>query len=268
MTLVIFGYPQHFHIMQLALRQAKQCINSIDQVFVVWDDIFPSSTVLDLEQALPGCNIINMSSLPGTSNEPQGWLRQQYAKLNLWQQLNQPYWIVLDGDTILRNQKKFIVNDATVIYGDPWEHYKPYFKFINHAIGLDKGESHSYMSPYWLCHREVLCKIHEFVNTRHGTNLVSLFKQYYTQYPTESRSLSEVELYGLFAEKHLKYKLLFAEQNLKCCLSKDFLELWNTTNLDLCIGGADDLPQSFYQSHNILYNTTLAQELGYQNIYK
>lgn len=41
MTLVIFSYPQHFHIMQLALRQARQCVESIDQVYVVWDDVYP-----------------------------------------------------------------------------------------------------------------------------------------------------------------------------------------------------------------------------------
>lgn len=253
MTLVLFAYPQHFRIMQLAYKHALQAFENVDQVVVVWDDLFPSSVdyVSQIKILIPNCRIIYTSDLEYCCDEKDGWLRQQYIKLNLHKFLPDRHWIVLDADTVLRNSRPMFENNTVVIYGDPWEHYKPYFDFIKHALDLDKQDTPSFMSPYWLCEREVLEAIEADCQARHGCDIVSVWKRYQQQHQP-GRALSEVELYGLFAVQRMNKKFVFATHNLKCCLQKEFLELWYNGTQDLCLGGNDNFPENFWQEQGIV----------------
>lgn len=253
MTLVIFAYPQHFRIMQLAYRHALKAFENINKVVVVWDDLFETSSdrISQLPQCIPNCEIIYTSDLEHCCNESDGWLRQQYIKLNLHQFLPDRYWIVLDADTVLRNPRPMFENNTVVVYGDPWEHYQPYFDFIKHALNLDKENTPSFMSPYWLCEREVLEAIETDCQARHGCDLVTVWKQYQQKHQ-QWRALSEVELYGLFASQRMNKKFKFATHNLKCCLQKEFLQLWHTGTQDLCLGGKDDFSEEFWQQQGIV----------------
>jgi hypothetical protein len=175
-------------------------------------------------------------------------------------------WILLDGDTVLRNKKQFVKDGAVVVYGDPYEYFEPYFIFIKYSLGLEKNNLPSFMSPYWLCERQVLEAIEYESIKRNNTDIVSAWKHYYRHLPNSSyQSLSEVELYGVFATQVLNKNFEFAPQNLKCCLTSEFLEHWNTSQ-DLCLGGPDDFPASFWNQQGIPYHRDLAVELNYKNI--
>lgn len=253
MTLVLFAYPGHFRIMQLAHRHALLAFENIDRVVVVWDDLF--ETDLDyknqLKNCIPNCQVIYTSDFESCRNEKDGWLRQQYIKLNLHKLLADSNWILLDGDTVLRNFRPLIdKNNTVIVYGDPWEHYQPYFDFIKHALDLDKHDTPSFMSPYWLCEREVLEAIEKDSQKRHGCDIVTVWQRYQQQH-RKWRTLSEVELYGLFAIKRMNKKFKFATHNLKCCQQQEFLQLWNAGTQDLCLGGADNFPEEFWQKQGI-----------------
>jgi hypothetical protein len=252
MTLVLFAYPGHFRIMQLAHRHALAAFENVDNIVVVWDDLFETDVdyIGQLETCMPGCQIIYTSNLEQCRDEKDGWLRQQYIKLNLHKFLSGSSWILLDGDTVLRNPRPLIKDDTIIVYGDPWEYYEPYFDFIKHALALDKEDTPSFMSPYWLCERAVLEAIEADSQARHGCNIVAVWKQYQTQCG-QCRALSEVELYGLFAVKRMNKKFQFVSHNLKCCLKDEFLQLWYSGTQDLCLGGQDDFPLDFWQQQKI-----------------
>lgn len=256
MTLVIFAYPLHFHIMQLAYKSALQAFDNVTNVVIMWDDLFVHRQHFKqhITECIPGAQVINMSALPECVGEHQGWLRQQYVKLNLHKLLPEDSWILLDADTVLRNSRPLIRNDSVLVYGDPWEHYRPYFEFIKHAVGIEKGNTPSFMSPYWLCERTVLLAIEQECMQLHGHGIVDVWKNYYKNINTsDSRALSEVELYGLFALKKLNKKFIFEKHNLQCCLKDKFLSLWNNPTLDLCLGGADNFSESFWADQGVKY---------------
>jgi hypothetical protein len=253
MTLVIFSYPGHFGIMQLAYRYALVSFDNITDTVVVWDDLYPTDTDFksQISKVIPNCSVVLVSDLPACRDEKDGWLRQQYIKLNLHQLLPGNSWIVLDADTVLRNPRPLIQGDAVIVYGDPWEYYQPYFEFIKYALALDKQDTPSFMSPYWLCERAVLEAIETDSMQRHGQDIVAVWKNYCIN-NNDWRALSEVELYGLFAMWRLNKKFIFVQPNLKCCLQDEFIKLWPVESQDLCLGGTDNFPKEFWEKVNII----------------
>lgn len=264
MRVFIFSYPFHYHISQLAARSAFFYIPNIDSVTFVWDDLsFKRLSNLNLgerlQQSVPGSNLIKTSDLDYCKDESNGWFRQQYVKLNLHQHCSEPC-IVLDGDTVLRNPTEFFDNSGCVlIHGDPWEYYPPYFDFIRHALALEKNSTASFMSPYWLCDPSVLHDLESSVSKRHNDTLVNVFKKYHSI--DHRRSLSEVELYGLYAQS-IGYPMRWIERNLKCCLTNEFVGLWSSTDYNLCLGGRDNFGSTWWDQQGIEYQRDLDQALN------
>ena len=53
MRLFVFGYPLHYHILQLAIDSACRYIDNITDVTVIWDDVgFKRLQPLDLSNRL------------------------------------------------------------------------------------------------------------------------------------------------------------------------------------------------------------------------
>jgi len=259
MRVFIFSYPLHYHISQLAARSAFFFIPNIDAVTFVWDDLgFKRLSNLNLgkrlQQTLPGSDLIKTSQLDYCQDESNGWLRQQYVKLNLHRYTDEPC-IVLDGDTVLRNPTTFTdLSGDVLIHGDPWEHYEPYFDFIRHALNLEKESTPSFMSPYWLCDPSVLRNLELDIQQCHGDTLVNVFKKYHSI--DHNRTLSEVELYGLYAQS-IGYPMQWVERNLKCCLAREFVTLWSSTNDNLCLGGRDNFGSLWWEQQGIEYQQDL-----------
>lgn len=267
MKLIIFSYPLHFNIMQLAYRNAINVIDDIDEVVVVWDDLFEKDCNKNIvtEQILkviPANKIIFHSDIDLCLDEQLGWLRQQYIKLNLHSIFDGNNWVILDSDVILRQKKTFVNNNKLVIYNDPNDYYQPYFDFIKYVFDIDKNNSPSYMTHYALFEREVLEHINLWCTTKHGKNIVMLFKEFYrplknsTYKEPMTPPLSEFEIYGLFCERVLKKPLLTVMYETPNCLPDQFQKIFNK-GIECFYEGKDyELPDDFWCQNNVtLYNT-------------
>ena len=260
MTLVIFGYVRHFHIMQLAYRHALTAFDNISKVVIIWDD-YHSPEELQLDQYLQreiDCELVKTSSL-NFINEREGWLRQQFVKLNMHQIIDDSEFILLDGDCILREHKLLRNSNGLVInYYPPYENYKPYFDTIEQFLGLTRTDTQSFMSPYWLCERDVLIALQQY-----RPMLIQDFQQYRKQTMTWPAPFSECETYGQFAVQcqgqqfdHRHWGLLEVDPD-------KFVDLYLTTNESLVLGGRDNFPEQFWNDHGIKYNKDLNQWLDH-----
>ena len=260
MTLILFGYARHFHIMQLAYRHALTAFDDISNVVVIWDDYYAPKEldlVGHLQSVIDG-EIIRTSSLDFI-NERRGWLRQQFVKLNMHKIVCDSEFILLDGDCILREHKPLRNSTGLVInYYPPHENYQPYFDTIEKFLGLVRKDTQSFMSPYWLCERDVLVALEQY-----RPALIQQFQQYYKTNMPWPAPFSECETYGQFASQilgqnfdHQHWQLLEVDPN-------KFVDLYLTTNESLVLGGRDDFPEQFWNDHGIRYNKDLNQWLDH-----
>lgn len=74
-------------------------------------------------------------------------------------------------------------------------------------------------------------------------------------------SLSEVELYGLFAQ-HLNRPMRWITRNLTCVTNKEFLSAWSDTTENLCLGGRDNFPAAWWAKQGIEYQQDIDQALN------
>ena len=81
------------------------------------------------------------------------------------------------------------------------------------------------------------------------------------QNKTFTPPLSEVELYGLVAQT-LNKPMKWVDRNLRCCDRNQFLQFWNTTTDNLCLGGRDNFPALWWEDRGIEYQQDLDQLLN------
>ena len=254
MTLVIFGYVNHFHVMQLACRHALTAFDDISKVIVVWDD-YQTPSVMHLDVCLSktlDCEVVTTSSL-AFIDEPVGWLRQQFVKLNMHKIIPDSEFILLDGDCIVRKHTPMRNHDGVLInYYPPFENFEPYFDTIEKFLGLRRKDRQSFMSPYWLCERDVLVALENY-----APNLIPDFQQSWRKAMRWPIPFSECETYGLFATQILGQT--FDHQNWNCLeVSADkFVDAYNNTNENLVLIGSDSMPESFWNQCGIEFNKDL-----------
>jgi hypothetical protein len=263
--------------MQLAYYHALKVFENIDQVYIMWDDLYANNNLSDrIKLYIPNADVMFFSQLKHTHGEPIGWLRQQYVKLNLHKLFADNEWIILDADTILRSKKIFKQDNKLLFYTDEHDFYIPYFKFIEYAFDLKKENSPSFMSHFALLEREVLENMELFCLQKHNKDLVSVYKEFSKKYPLfsgECPALSEFEAYGLFASKIMGKEFLFPKpiyafddtirmdpkrNAIWDYSASDFVTVYNSTNRDMCLNGEDiKLPKSFYEQHHIILQEDL-----------
>lgn len=254
MKLVIFSYPLHFKIMQLAYRNAITAIDSIDEVVIVWDDLFNNAdkniTTKKLLEVIPASKIVFHSDVESCKDEPLGWLRQQYIKLDLHNILEDDQWVILDSDIILREKKEFTSGDTLIIYTFD-DFYQPYFDFIKHVFGLDKNQSPTYMTSFALFERSVLTAINDWCMKHHNKNLITLFKEFYRPLKNSiykepmTPPLSEFEIYGIFCERILSRPLKCVQDTIPIYNPIRFQRLYNRKKDCNYLGVDSDLHESF-----------------------
>lgn len=273
--------------MQLAIKHAYEHIDNIDELIISFDDGYSffsdnnsdiaahypvmSDLVPRIKKLYPHARVFAASDFEYTHDEVLGWLRQQYLILNMHNIIDGDEWVVMGGDVILKNKKVFKEDDSVIMYTDDFDYYPPYFHFINHATGIVKDKQPSYMCHFYLQQREVLQGLEDFLIAKHGLPLVPLFKQFHRPlletiyaYP-KVPPLADNELYGLFATEILKKNILTPKYNLQTLPPEKFVDAYYRKTIDIEIGGSDDLPISFYESHGIEYQLDLADALKYNN---
>lgn len=197
MNLVVFAYSDHFNLAQFVIRRASKHLSDLGKIYVVWDD---HTQGVDHHRACDhwrrlGYSVLTHSQWPQTRDEPRGWIRQQWVKLNLHQQLDEDQWILLDGDTVL-NRSYELNNSWTWI---TYEHYLPYWQFINHALGLEKTVNHSWICPLQIFDRSVLVSLE-------ALNLPEKFREWSHRRSDPVPGLSEFEIYGTWASQKMNYQ--------------------------------------------------------------
>lgn len=254
MKLVIFSYPLHFIMMQLAYKNAIDAIDGIDEVVIVWDDIFnrddKNITNKKLLEVIPATKIIYHSEIDSCKDEPLGWLRQQYIKLDLHNILEDDQWVILDSDVILREKKKFTDGDTLVFYTFR-DFYQPYFDFIKHVFDIDKIQSPTYMTSFALFERSVLTAINDWCMKHHDKNLITLFKEFYRPLKNSvykepmTPPLSEFEIYGLFYERILSKPIKCIQDTIPIYEPIRFQRLYWQKKDCYYLGVDSDLHESF-----------------------
>lgn len=246
--------------MQLAYKNAIQVLDNIDEVIVVWDDKFAAgedklTATNKIKTVIPTSEIVFHSDVVYCQDEPLGWLRQQYIKLNLHKIFNDDSWIILDADVILKEPKQFYLNNTLLIYTDSFDFYQPYFDFIKYAFDIYKNQSPSYMTHFALFERTVLTAIEEYCIINHNKDLVELFKSYYRPLKNSTYAepmtppLSEFELYGLFCERILHKSIQCVDNSIPNCEPDEFCRVYEQRQ-DCYYQGIDsEISQSFWQQH-------------------
>lgn len=195
LALAVFSHHGHFNLSQFALRRASLHLKNLSKIYVVWDDL---TLGVDHDRACfqfqqLGYTVLRHSQWNMTINESQGWIRQQWVKLHLHQQLDEDQWIVLDGDTVLNRSYTLSRHWCWVSQ----EHYLPYWQFIEHALGLTKTVNHSWICPLQIFERSVLAPLESL-------NLPEKFNQWRCLRSDPIPGLSEFEIYGTWAHQQLK----------------------------------------------------------------
>ncbi len=238
MKLIIFSYPFHFRISQLCEHFARQHLPEISEVVYAWDDLahpgHPGESIL----RSIGKKIVRYSSFNGTVNEPVGWLRQQYVKLQLHHAFDDDAWIIIDGDAILR--QTFITRSSgTLTWFGCHEHYIPYFNFIDDCLGLKKRNNFSFISPLNAFEREVLVQLEQFSLERNGIGVVDFYLSNKKHVDVNIvPPFSEFEIYGTFATQVMgrDYEPVlnhFSE-------GQDFSHVLLNTSRSVVLQGSDD----------------------------
>lgn len=221
--------------MQLAIRQACKHL-PVSSVHVFWDDV--ESSVPQLQWTTTGYSeFTQVQNLSQVQPYQQGWIRQQFAKMSLHRILNDTEWIVLDADTVLRNDWNF---DNNRWYYDPDESCNDYWDFAKFAVGVNPT-SQRYMSPLWRCERQVLTALEEAIYNKHSTCLEQTFLN------SGMHSISEVEMYAQFAIQCMGKTYKFVPHQLRMIQTDQFVNTWNDSTDDVCLGGADAVGQQFWQ---------------------
>ncbi len=196
-SLVVFAYSEHFNLAQFVLRRACAHLKNLGKIYIVWDDLYQG---MDHDWAQDhfrklGYTVVRHSQWAQTVNEPLGWIRQQWVKLHLHQQLDEDQWILLDGDTVLNQSYELNQSWTWVSY----EHYEPYWQFINHALGLEKTVNHSWVCPLQIFDRSVLTSLE-------AENLPEKFREWQRSRSDPVPGLSEFEIYGTWASQKMNQK--------------------------------------------------------------
>lgn len=229
MKLLIFSYPSHYYISQISAKYAIKNLEGINEIVFLWDDLALNQTDDEINyfinslENIYSCCVIKYSVIPETINEPNGWLRQQYVKLNLHKIFEDDLWLLMDGDVIIRYPLK--VNDFVEknILLTTTEYYPEYFNFIKYALGLSKKNNFSFICPLFLFEKNVLEELEIFCLKRNGKNIIESFREYMISNIKDIPvpPFSEFEIYGTFSTQILNKKFNYKTSN--------FIELFDTS---------------------------------------
>jgi hypothetical protein len=223
---------------------------------------------LDKRLSTLGFSVIKHSEFDACLLEPNGWVRQQYMKLNIHHLLNDSEWLMLDGDTVLRNSHQVRdIQGHPVFRNEPGSHYQLAVDFTDYLLGVVSKPGDSFMTSHWLAERLVLESLDRYILEKHHCNLISVFQDFYNKRKTNQHMfmppLNEVEIYGQYATKILNHNIVQKPTEIKCCGYTEFLQKWITNpTQDLVLNGRDNFPIEFWASVNIEYQQDLDQALN------
>ncbi len=278
LPLIVFTYSEHFHITKLAIKQAKEHL-SPSEIIVLYDDLQDHRWArlgdelrndLLVEYGIV-VSCIPQSAVEITQTQNNGWIRQQYVKLNLHKILPHQSWIVLDGDSIILNK----IDPSRYCYIVPAAGYPEADRFFcNYALDLDhqtiqfEGISISFnLGPIKHITRKTLIGIEKRIAELHGTSIDKVFDSF-TLKKNRSRyvEFSEFDLIGFYENIISNESLPLSRIRIKVAHREEFISRFNQNDLELLVfaanEGRDDLPRRWYEDQGIKINENIWKSLN------
>ncbi len=278
LPLIVFTYSEHFHITKLAIKQAKEHL-SPSEIIVLYDDLQDHRWArlgdelrndLLVEYGIV-VSCIPQSAVEITQTQNNGWIRQQYVKLNLHKILPHQSWIVLDGDSIILNK----IDPSKYCYINPAAGYPEADRFFcNYALDLDhqtiqfEGMSISFsVGPIKHITRKTLIGIEKRIAELHGTSIDKVFDSF-TLKKNRSRyvEFSEFDLIGFYENIISNESLPLSRIRIKVAHREEFISRFNQNDLELLVfsvnQGRDDLPRRWYEDQGIKINENIWKSLN------
>lgn len=237
MKLIIFSYPCHFRISQYCKHYALQNLPDVTEVIYAWDDIYWGDHQSLIDELEKTNKVIRYSEFKNVSKTKDGWLRQQFVKLQLHHYFRDDHYLILDGDTLIRNKYQVDLKKPTFFVDDA--HYTPYFYFIKKCLGLKKRNNFSFISPFNFFEREVLESLENFSIQRNGCDVVKFYQKNKWKKYKSTPPFSECEIYGTFATQILKKEYNTTE--LDYIMMSDIKSDVNNTTKNLVLHGSDSV---------------------------
>ena len=278
LPLIVFTYSEHFHITKLAIKQAKEHL-SPSEIIVLYDDLQDYRWVrlgdelrndLLVEYGIV-VSCIPQSAVEITQTQNNGWIRQQYVKLNLHKILPHQSWIVLDGDSIILNK----IDPSKYCYINPAAGHPEATRFFcDYALDLDhqtiqfEGMSISFsVGPIKHITRKTLIGIEKRIAELHGTSIDKVFDSF-TLKKNRSRyvEFSEFDLIGFYENIISNESLPLSRIRIKVAHREEFISRFNQNDLELLVfaanEGRDDLPRRWYEDQGIKINENIWKSLN------
>ncbi len=270
--LVIITHRYHYHICQVAILLAVKQFNP-DKIAILFDDIVGTQVgwnelgkklLTDIKKIYtfePGSvYTLPFSSLTNIQTEANGWVRQQYIKLNLHKFLPGDEWLVIDGDVLINHSI------------DPWKHcyinpadplHLHHDLFVRYVLDLNNQQTMfnnkpvEFSSvPIRLLTRKTLEGLEQYIYQLHGTDIWGIRNSFTLKKNRENYiELSEYDLIGNYQNfisndlLPLKELEIYFEPNEKLYSTWDFLK-----NKIAVLHGWDNLPIEWYNQFGIVIN--------------
>lgn len=277
-NIAIITHRYHYHICQIATLLAVKQFNP-DSVAIFFDDVrgtkfgwdnLGKRLLQDIKKIVPTyMYALPFSSIPNIQNESNGWIRQQYVKLNLHKVLQGDQWLVIDGDVLINH---FI---------DPWKYcyinpadplHLHHDLFVRYALDLNdkrvyyKDKPVEFSSvPIRLLTRKTLMGLEEYIHQLHGIDIQSIRNSFTLKNSSKYLELSEYDLIANY-QNFISNDLLpvtpieiYFEPKENLIANWEFLK-----NKIAVLHGQDNLPISWYEQFGIKINQEI-WDLLYNN---
>lgn len=237
MILVVISYPGHYHITQLAIKQAMKYIDGVTAVYVIWDD-----------RDIPApSDYIPMSLVIKIPPHIKGWYKQQIVKLNLHNVFPNEKMVVLDGDVILHSAKQPNKYFYAPLLGPEISNYS----LVKEALQIEQFDflatRFMYVESQWLAKIQTL-----------NPNLNQLYQNIaMSNWSLNGRwPLSEWEIIYNYTNNVLCLNKCIKPFEYQLLKTNEFESKFNIST-DLVLDGQDNLSKAFYQQNGININSQI-----------
>lgn len=124
-----------------------------------------------------------------------GWLFQQLIKLSGDSLCSQPFYLVIDADTVLIRPHRFRINNRTVFYCRNWSRAE-YFVTYRKLLGKKAARPTSFVTHYMLFEKTKVTALKRAIEARHNTKWYTAIIQSINK--SKQITFSEFETYGNF----------------------------------------------------------------------
>lgn len=190
------AYVQHpigqFYIVSPCSKAIKQFCIDRDCVFLDEADVLP----------------LQKNDIHYTVREKDrsGWLFQQFLKFGVASQVEQPFYLVMDADTVLIRPHSFRYQLKTIFFYASYRH-RPYFHTYQKLLNTNKTKPFSFVSHYMLFERD---KVRGLCDTLEATSHKSWYDAIMSHIDSNENSFfSEYETYGNYVAAKFPDNRLF-----------------------------------------------------------